>query len=96
MPYLGVAPTARARTGHDAGCGDDMRPAPRPANGRRTFCVLSYALPRHAASVGVARRILDSVLQVLAVDQYCRAELLLALSEGCANASGARGGGRRV
>jgi serine/threonine-protein kinase RsbW len=70
-----------------------MRPAPPPANGRRAAAPrgapvlrVELRLPRHAASVAVARRILESVLQVFAVDQHCRAELLLALSEGCANA----------
>jgi serine/threonine-protein kinase RsbW len=70
-----------------------MRPVPPPANGRRAAAPrgvpvlrVELRLPRHAASVGVARRILDSVLRAFAVDHYCRAELLLALSEGCANA----------
>jgi serine/threonine-protein kinase RsbW len=46
---------------------------------------LELRLPRHAGSVALARRILDSILQAMAVDQDCRAELLLALSEGCTN-----------
>jgi serine/threonine-protein kinase RsbW len=71
---------------------DDGITAPRAANGRRSadrrgapVLRLELRLPRQADSVGLARRILDSILQAMAVDQDCRAELLLALSEGCTN-----------
>jgi serine/threonine-protein kinase RsbW len=71
---------------------DDMLPTPRAANGRRwddrrnaPIVDLELRLPRQAESVGLARRILDSVLHATAVDRRCRTELLLALSEGCSN-----------
>ena len=70
---------------------DDVLPAPGAANGRRAadgrapVVRLQLRLPRQAESVGVARRVLDSVLHAMAIDQHCRDELLLALGEGCAN-----------
>lgn len=54
--------------------------------GRRAPVVrLELRLPRQAESVGLARRILGSVLRAMAIDQRCQDELLLALGEGCAN-----------
>jgi serine/threonine-protein kinase RsbW len=71
---------------------DDLLAAGRAANGRSSadqcstpVLHLELRLPRQADSVGLARRILGSVLQAMAVDQDCRSELLLALGEGCAN-----------
>jgi serine/threonine-protein kinase RsbW len=65
---------------------------PRAASGRRAadrrgapVVRLELRLPRQAESVGLARRVLDSVLHAMAIDQHCRDELLLALGEGCAN-----------
>jgi serine/threonine-protein kinase RsbW len=71
---------------------DDRLPTPRTTHIRRPadqcsapIVRLELRLSRRAQSIGLARRILDSVLHAMAVDQHCRAELLLALSEGCAN-----------
>jgi serine/threonine-protein kinase RsbW len=71
---------------------DDVLLASRAANGRRPagrrrapVVRLELRLPRHAESVGLTRRILDSILQAMTIDQHCRDELLLALGEGCAN-----------
>jgi serine/threonine-protein kinase RsbW len=47
---------------------------------------LELRLSRDTASVGLARRILESVLQAMAIDEQRRDALVLALSEGCANA----------
>ena len=70
---------------------DDLFPTFRAANrrpavqrGAPVVC-LEMRLARQAESVGLARRVLDCVLQAMVIDQECRAELLLALSEGCAN-----------
>jgi serine/threonine-protein kinase RsbW len=71
---------------------DDVLLASRAANGRRPagrrrapVVRLELRLPRQAESVSLARRILDSILHTMAIDQFCRDELLLALGEGCAN-----------
>jgi serine/threonine-protein kinase RsbW len=57
----------------------------RTVDGRWPVLRLDLHLLRQVWSVRVARRTLDRVLQAMAVDQRCRADLLLALSEGCTN-----------
>jgi serine/threonine-protein kinase RsbW len=47
---------------------------------------LSLALPRDNASVPMARRILATTLKSAGVTEECRADILLALAEACANA----------
>lgn len=47
---------------------------------------LSLSLPRDNASVPMARRILSTTLQSAGVTEECRADILLALAEACANA----------
>lgn len=46
---------------------------------------LALNLPRDAATVPVARRILDHALQTLGVDPGCRDDIGLILTEACAN-----------
>lgn len=47
---------------------------------------LSLSLPRDNASVPMARRILSTTLKSAGVTEECRADILLALAEACANA----------
>ena len=47
---------------------------------------LSLFLPRDTASVPMARRILSTTLRTAGVTDECRADILLALAEACANA----------
>jgi serine/threonine-protein kinase RsbW len=47
---------------------------------------LSLSLPRDNASVPMARRILATTLTSAGVTEECRADILLALAEACANA----------
>lgn len=47
---------------------------------------LSLFLPRDSASVPMARRILATTLNTAGVTDECRADILLALAEACANA----------
>jgi serine/threonine-protein kinase RsbW len=47
---------------------------------------LSLDLPRDTASVPMARRILGATLGTVGVTEECRADILLALAEACANA----------
>jgi serine/threonine-protein kinase RsbW len=47
---------------------------------------LSLFLPRDSASVPMARRILAATLATVGVTDECRADILLALAEACANA----------
>lgn len=47
---------------------------------------LSLFLPRDTSSVPMARRILAATLSTLDVTEQCRADILLALAEACANA----------
>jgi serine/threonine-protein kinase RsbW len=47
---------------------------------------LSLSLPRDSASVPVARRIMATTLSTVGVTDECRADILLALAEACANA----------
>ena len=47
---------------------------------------LSLFLPRDSASVPMARRILATTLGTAGVTDECRADILLALAEACANA----------
>jgi serine/threonine-protein kinase RsbW len=47
---------------------------------------LSLFLPRDSASVPMARRILATTLSTVGVTDECRADILLALAEACANA----------
>jgi serine/threonine-protein kinase RsbW len=47
---------------------------------------LSLSLPRDSASVPMARRILATTLSTVGVTDECRADILLALAEACANA----------
>jgi serine/threonine-protein kinase RsbW len=46
---------------------------------------LSLCLPRDAASVPVARRILGGALNAVGVSEDCRSDIQLALTEACAN-----------
>lgn len=46
---------------------------------------MALGLRREPDSVGTARRIVDTALQTVGVEPDCRAELILALSEGCTN-----------
>jgi serine/threonine-protein kinase RsbW len=46
---------------------------------------LRLYLPRDAASVPLARRVLDTALATVGVTEQCRADIGLALSEACAN-----------
>jgi serine/threonine-protein kinase RsbW len=70
-----------------------MLAAPCATNSRRStdqrsagVLRLELRVSRQPDSVSLVRRILDSVLHAMAVDEHCRTELLLALSEGCTNA----------
>ncbi len=47
---------------------------------------LDLCLPRDAATVPVARRVLDGALTALGVTAGCRQEVQLAVAEACANA----------
>ena len=86
---------------------DRIIPDPRAVNGRGLAgrhavpgLRMVLGLPREPASVGVARRVVDTALQAVGVDPDCRADLILALSEGCTNvvkhAAGANGYDVRV
>jgi serine/threonine-protein kinase RsbW len=46
---------------------------------------LALSLPRDAATVSVSRRILNSALAAIGVEETCRADICLALAEACAN-----------
>jgi serine/threonine-protein kinase RsbW len=46
---------------------------------------MALSLPRDAASVPVCRQVLDSCLEILGVIPGTRADIILALSEACAN-----------
>jgi serine/threonine-protein kinase RsbW len=46
---------------------------------------LALSLPRDAATVPVSRRILNSALAAIGVEETCRADICLALAEACAN-----------
>lgn len=62
-------------------------PGRRPVDRHDTAILrLGLRLSRDKASVGLARRILDSVLDAMGTGEQCRDDLALALSEGCANA----------
>jgi serine/threonine-protein kinase RsbW len=69
---LGVPPAVPAANGGDRSMSP---PALR----------LELRLLREVESVGLTRRIFESVLHTMTIDPDCRSELLLALSEGCAN-----------
>ncbi len=47
---------------------------------------LDLSLPRDAATVPIARRVLDGALRALGVTSGCRQEIQLAVAEACANA----------
>jgi serine/threonine-protein kinase RsbW len=47
---------------------------------------LATSLPREAATVCAARRVLDAALAFLGVTDDCRGDISLALSEACSNA----------
>jgi serine/threonine-protein kinase RsbW len=47
---------------------------------------LTWCLPRQAATVSMARRLLDIALHLIGVAEDCRADLALAVTEACANA----------
>jgi serine/threonine-protein kinase RsbW len=71
---------------------DGVVPDPRAANGRGQAgrhgvpgLRMVLCLRREPASVGVARRIVDTALRSVGVDPDCRADLTLALSEACTN-----------
>ncbi len=71
---------------------EDEGPTSRIAPGRAAVTAdtsrrlrLELHLARDAASVGVARRVLDSALETIGVDPDCRFELVLAASEACTN-----------
>jgi serine/threonine-protein kinase RsbW len=46
---------------------------------------LMMCLPRDAASVVLARRVLDGALALMGLTEDCRADMALALTEACAN-----------
>jgi serine/threonine-protein kinase RsbW len=71
---------------------DGPIPDPQPANGRRPAgragnpgLRMTLGLHREPASIGVARRVVDTALQAAEVDPNRRDKLLLALTEACAN-----------
>lgn len=71
---------------------DDIPPVFHASNGRRstvlrraTVLGLRLRLSRQPESVGLARQVLDTVLESRGVEEGCHAALLLALSEACAN-----------
>ncbi|GIJ47586.1 hypothetical protein Val02_44720 [Virgisporangium aliadipatigenens] len=47
---------------------------------------LSLSLPRETGSVPVARKVLGATLNTVGITEECRADILLALAEACANA----------
>ena len=47
---------------------------------------LAWHLPRRAATVYMARHLLDTALTVMGVDRGCRDDIALVLSEACSNA----------
>lgn len=47
---------------------------------------LSLSLPRETGSVPVARKVLGATLTTVGITDECRADILLALAEACANA----------
>jgi serine/threonine-protein kinase RsbW len=46
---------------------------------------LALSLPQDAATVPVSRRVLNSALAAIGVEEDCRADICLALAEACAN-----------
>jgi serine/threonine-protein kinase RsbW len=71
-------PQARSRSADRSA---PVRRLAEPVNVR-----LSLFLPRDSASVPMARRILATTLGTVGVTDECRADILLALAEACANA----------
>ena len=47
---------------------------------------LAWCLPRQAATVSLARRLLTTALHLIGAAEECRADLALAVTEACANA----------
>ena len=47
---------------------------------------LAWCLPRQAATVSMARRLLTTALHLIGAAEECRADLALAVTEACANA----------
>lgn len=70
------------RTGPDGLAVNGRRPVRRGGSGLS----MTLDLRRELDSVGIARRVVDTFLQTVEMDPDRRAELLLALSEGCTNA----------
>jgi serine/threonine-protein kinase RsbW len=60
-------------------------PLARPT-GMTTHLRLTARMPREATSVATVRRLFDGALVAIGVDDDCREDIVLALSEACSNA----------
>jgi serine/threonine-protein kinase RsbW len=58
----------------------------RGEGNRSMFLHLSWRLPRTPATVAMLRRVLNSALHAVGVTEDCRYDIVLALTEACANA----------
>lgn len=86
-----VAAAERGQIGPDVTVDGNIPPplavTGRPWAGRHGISGLrmAFGLRREPASVGVAQSVVDMTLQALGVDPNCRDELILAVTEACAN-----------